>query len=161
MGIGHSTHIPVLLKVLPVTTGSVLELGVGTFSTTILHYICMNMNRMLVSLDNDIKYVNSIIPYSTYMHRIEYIEDWDQADILKPWSVVFIDHSPGSRRGVDAGRLSQFAEYVICHDSEPKCDKIYEYSKIYTLFKYRWEYTRLTPHTVVLSNVHNLDWMEG
>jgi hypothetical protein len=149
-----------LLKVLRMTSGSVLELGVGWFSTPMLHYICMDMNRVLISYDSDKKFVDKFKEFSNDTHKIEFIEDWDKADILKPWSMAFIDHSPGPRRGMDAGRLSQYAEYVICHDSEQKRDHIYEYGKIYSLFKYRWNYTKLWPHTVVLSNFHDLSQLE-
>lgn len=160
MGIGHSTHIPVLLKVLAKTSGSVLELGVGGYSTVLMHYMCLNANRLLVSYDNDMKYIGWVKDYTSDTHKIQYIADWDEADILKPWSVAFIDHKPGPRRGYDAGRLADYAEYVICHDSEESQDRLYEYRKIYDKFKYRWEYRRLFPPTMVFSNFHTLEWLE-
>ena len=156
----HSTHMPMLLKVLRMTSGSVLELGVGWFSTPVLHYTCMEMNRFLMSYDNDQRFIGKFKAFGNSMHKIEFIEDWDKADILKPWSMAFIDHAPGPRRGMDAGRLSQYAEYVVCHDSEEKHTHTYEYDKIYALFKYRWDYTKLWPHTVVLSNFHDLQGLK-
>lgn len=161
MGIAHSTHIPVLLKVLRITSGPVLELGIGHYSTLILHYLCMDMNRILMSYDNNMKYINGFISFSSDMHKIIYAEDWDEVDILKPWSVAFIDHHPALRRGIDAGRLANYAEYVICHDSEPAGARIYGYNEIYPLFKYHWEYTKLKPYTKVLSNFHTLSELGG
>jgi hypothetical protein len=152
--------MPVLLKVLAATNGPVLELGVGTFSTILMHYMCLNANRLLVSYDSDIKYINLVKDCASDIHKIQYVANWDEVDILKPWSVAFIDHSPGPRRGLDAGRLANYAEYVVCHDSEIKRDSTYEYSKVYDLFKYRWEYRKLSPPTMVFSNFHTLEWLE-
>jgi hypothetical protein len=135
-------------------------MGVGLFSTPLLHYICMETNRELVSYENDNKYLKMSRGFRTDFHKVIFIDDWDKSDILKPWSIAFIDHAPHHRRAVDAGRLANYAEYIICHDSEPQNDMYYLYSTIYSLFKYRFDYTKLFPYTTVLSNFHTLDWLE-
>mgnify|MGYP001497723810 CR=1 FL=1 len=150
----YSSHMPVLLKIMSLTSGPVLEMGVGVCSTIILHYLCMGAGRQLISYENNEKYTRGLMQFHGGFHEIKVVDNWDAIDILKPWSVAFIDHAPMERRKVDAGRLANYAEYVICHDSEPKHDRYYKYSEIYPLFKYRYNYEKLFPHTVVLSNFH-------
>jgi hypothetical protein len=143
------------------TSGPVLEMGVGVCSTIILHYLCMEKGRSLVSYENNEKYTRGLMQFNSGFHEVKIVSDWDEADILKPWSVAFIDHAPVDRRKVDAGRLANYAEYIICHDSERRHEHIYKYSEIYPLFKYRANYKNLMPHTVVLSNFHDLKGIFG
>lgn len=49
----HSTHLAVLMEAVRRTAGPVLELGVGLYSTPVLHWLCYPTNRRLVSYDSD------------------------------------------------------------------------------------------------------------
>lgn len=154
----HSTHIPVLLRVLNVTSGPILEMGVGNFSTPLLHFACLDSNRVLQSYDNDPRYIKGASPFSCALHLVDLIDDWDKADINKFgfWSLALIDHKPAERRIIDIERLAKLAEYIVCHDSEPIVEHVYNYKKVFPLFKYIWNYTKVTPNTLVLSNFHDL-----
>ena len=78
-------------------------------------------------------------------------------EILELWDIVLIDHSPDKRRGIEAKRLANNAKYIILHDSEPDKDKLYQYSKAYPHFKFRYDYTEAYPNTTVLSNFVDLE----
>ena len=46
------SHLPVLIKMVLMTDGPILELGTGFFSTPVLHWLCAEKKRKLVSYDS-------------------------------------------------------------------------------------------------------------
>jgi len=150
------SHLPVLIKLVGETTGDILELGTGLFSTPFLHWSCFNKKRKLVSYEGAGEYIKLLEPYKNDFHDVHAVEDWDSIDIEKKWDIAFVDHAPDIRRGIEAGRFANHAKYVILHDSAPHNDKYYHYDKIYPLFKYRFDYKKTIPNTTVLSNFVDL-----
>ena len=157
----YSTHLTMLTKAIHATKGDVLELGVGDGSTPVLHRLCAAQGRRLVSMDNDAAYLERFESFRSPLHELILVDDWDNADIERPWSVVLVDHRPGARRKTDAARLAPFAEYVVCHDTDPERDRVYKFSRIYKFFKHRFDDDSQKPQTTVLSNFTTLDWMKG
>ena len=147
-----SSHLPMLVKALELTEGDVLEMGVGIFSTPLLHWMCMANKRKLYSYENDERWGNLKTHFETDIHRINFVSNWDDADIDREWGMVFIDHAPAERRHIDVRRFAKLAKLIVIHDSEEKNDKSYHYSKIYPLFKYRYDFKIKKPHTTILSN---------
>lgn len=148
---GLFSHQYALMRVLPVTTGDVLEMGIGIGSTPFLHWACYEKRR-LVSYETNPKYYRLLKDHSYGLHEIHLIEDWELASIEKPWGVAFIDHAPNERRHVDVIRLKDYAKYIVIHDTNPKYDNRYYYSEIYPLFKYVRHYKVARTHVGVLSN---------
>jgi hypothetical protein len=99
--------------------------------------------------------------YQTHKHEIKLIEDWVQADIDYQWGVVLVDHKPEDRRAKEIERLADTARIIIVHDTEPNSASLYNYSSIYSLFKYRYDYTKTKVHTTVLSNFHDLSFLHN
>ena len=152
----YMSHIPILTRVVDLTTGPILELGMG-FSTTILDMMCSNTRRPIVSYENDPIWYEKYRAYSSDFHKIILVDNWDKIDIDEHhWSIAFIDHRPDFRRRIDAERLKDKADFIILHDSEPESNRFYKYTDIYPLFKYRYDYTRCKPYTTVLSNFKDL-----
>jgi len=134
------------------TKGPVLELGSGFNSTPFLFWLCWDQKRKFVSYDNDLAWIAKVD------YPVIYIDDWNKTDIDNThWSVAIIDSRPGERRPIDAARLKDKADFIILHDSEPVNDKYYGYEKIYPLFKYRFNYTKVLPNTTVLSNFFDIE----
>jgi len=148
----EGSHIPVLIKVMQATKGDVLELGTGLNSTPVLHWLCAEMGRKMVSYESIPMFHRIAWNYENDFHKVHFIEDWDTMPIDKHWSVVFIDHAPGKRRVEEMIRLANNADYVIVHDSEAKSDWHYGFSKGFPNYKYRYDYTKAYPHTSILSN---------
>jgi len=146
------SHLPVLIRMVELTDGPVLEMGMGAFSTPILHWMCFDRGRTLVSYDNDDGYFKTSRRLQCDFHHIYLVNDWNMTDIERPWGLAFIDHSPAERRIEDIKRLAHYAQYIVVHDTEPENDKHYGYSEIFPLFKFRFDYTKALPHTAVLSN---------
>ena len=154
---GWGSHIPVLVKVFEISQGPILELGTGVFSTPILHTLCLSKDRQLVSYENDPYYFERHGDFRTDKHQIILVSNWDDIKIENTfWNVALIDHKPEERRKTEVKRLANNTKYIILHDSESRNEKLYKYSEIYPLFKYRFDYTACYPHTTVLSNFVDL-----
>lgn len=153
-----SSHLPMLIKILNLSKGPVLELGMGPFSTPVMHWLCLDSKRQLVSYDNDKVYFDRNLSFKTDWHQVLLTEDWDKIDIENTrWGMVLVDHAPDFRRKDEIRRLANNADYLVIHDSENSLDKLYHYSEIYPLFKYRYNYKRQKPYTTILSNFKNLN----
>jgi hypothetical protein len=113
-----TTHMGVLVKVLAMSSGDVVELGAGPFSTPLLHWVCKDMRRKLISYETNPEYYQYARQFRSYFHKIVFIEDWDTMDTITRRGVVFVDHHPMPRRGVEAIRFKDSADYVVMHDTE-------------------------------------------
>lgn len=153
----YCSHLPVLIKTLLITTGDVLELGTGNYSTPVIHWLCVPHQRFVYSLEYDPKYVQFVEGFTDEYHKIEAVPDWDwdKVNIEKEWDVVLIDHSPAERRKVEIQRVANLAKYIIVHDTDWRNERHYHYADIYPLFKYRYDY-RHKPYTTLLSNFVDL-----
>src|SRR3990170_1708216 len=154
--VNYGSHLPVLIRVMSITSGDALEMGMGYSSTPVMHWMCATTKRRLVSYENDQKHFDLWRQYEQDFHQVIFTGDWDTADIERPWDVAFIDHHPGERRKEDARRVAQYAKYVILHDSDGRDDRKFHYSEIYPLFRWRYSYDLYRPQTIVLSNFVDL-----
>ena len=105
----YATHLPCLMKAVEKTTGDILELGVGLFSTPYLHYVAMLQNRKLVSYENVPEWAQYFIDYGYQNENHEiYIID----------SYAWIEYSLGSEKGLILkglfGTNSQFYTLDCC-----------------------------------------------
>lgn len=154
--INYGTHLPALIKAVSVSYGPILELGMGLYSTPFLHWACYQDKRPLVSLETDQEYCQAFKVFETDYHQIKFVEHWDKADLSGHWGVVLVDHHPDSRRKEEVIRLADAADYLVLHDTNPRCDHKYKFSEIYHLFKYRKDYWTVKPYTTILSNSKDL-----
>ncbi len=144
-----SSHIPLLIKVMEQSDGPVLELGAGPTSTPLLYWLCFDQGREFHSYDNNPEYVDMLSKFGVKHGTGNYPD--------KHWGMVFIDHEQGLRANA-AANFAQNADYVVIHDSQRHLDKYFHYKDIYHLFKYRWKYGKVKPHTTVLSNFKDFQW---
>lgn len=152
---GLFSHLYALMRVMPLVHGDVLEMGVGIGSTPFLHWACYGKHR-LVSYETYDKYYKMLGGHRTETHEMHLIDDWDKVEIERDWGLAFVDHAPSERRHVDIARLANWAKYVVVHDTNPRDEKKYHYSKIYHLFKSRRDYQVAKTWVSVLSNFHDL-----
>jgi hypothetical protein len=158
--LGFGTHVPILAAVvLGARPGPVVEFGMGLYSSPLLHMLCIEMDRELLSLDHDALWVERFgemrelgVPGK---HRLMAFPTWEGVEeVLKrgvgeePWAVAFIDHGPDERRVVDCRRLANEAEFVVVHD----WDWSESQKEIAKLFRFCWV-SKSGPRTAVLSNV--------
>jgi hypothetical protein len=75
-------------------------------------------------------------------------------DTCGHWGVILIDHEPVGRRGKDALKFKDIADYIVLHDSN--FPEQYGYDKLWKHFKYRKDFVRRDASTTVLSNFKDL-----
>ena len=149
------SHLPILMKIVQMTDGPILELGIGIFSTPLLHWLCFESKRELISYDHSEVYFDRFRHFKNKYHHLFFVEDWDKAEIERSWDVVLVDHNDERRRH-EVKRLANWGKYIIVHDTDFKDDPHYRFSEIFPLFKYRYDYKETTPQTSVLSNFVDL-----
>lgn len=145
----YGTHIHPLVKAVLATTGCVVELGTGDFSTPILHELCRLQDRLLTSFDNNAQWSSNFDDLLSDTHQMYFVENWDAVDVFD-CSVVLIDHAPANRRIVDIERYANAAEILVVHDT----DKMgyYGYGPVFNTFEYKSTYKRFMKSTTLLSN---------
>jgi|SRR3989344_7168328 len=153
-GLGWSSYFPVLIKAVQNTDGPILELGAGLFSTPLLHWLCAEQGRKLVTYEDNQKYYKFARKFRTDTHEVNFVTDWDKESFNKTkWDVVLIDHGV-NRRTKDILRLKNCVKYIVIHNTQ---DKNYKYGKIWSKFKYVYHWKFCTPWTSVVSNKKKLE----
>lgn len=178
-----ATHQRCLIGSVMRTSGPILELGTGWYSTPLLHEIATVQQRPLITLDNnkhwleqfkatDWKKKSTIYGLGNDYHQLRLVDWWDQA-LLAPqdyglkhtsWSVVFVDHGPPIERYYVVNRMLEEIKrgiyeepsVFVLHDTEDRHP--YGYSRILPKFKYEFTDRCQKAHTTVCSNsleVHN------
>lgn len=124
------------------TTGPVLEIGCGKWSTPICAAFCKASEREFLSIDEDRRWAKpptKFVRYDDVLPRLAADGDW---------SVVLMDHSPGERRPADALRFLGAAEYVVCHDYAKELEAAYAPAvEAWPFYKVN---SRFSPRTLVL-----------
>ncbi|HLW72531.1 MAG TPA: hypothetical protein VKR54_00605 [Candidatus Babeliales bacterium] len=161
------THFPVLATVVANTTGPILEMGCGDYSTPMLHGLCAPTKRTLVSTDASKQWLEFFADMQRDWHTLIYVpaygpksnEDdtmfspeqdaWDSVGADTHWNIVFIDHRPGLRRVIDIERLRSQTDIFVIHDAQ---DRAYGYDRVLKTFKYVYEYRRYHITTKVVSD---------
>lgn len=151
----YSTHMGLLIKVVQMSQGDVVELGTGPFSTPLLHWMCKDMNRRLISYENDEEFYYFAKRFQSSLHRIVHVRDWgDDVDPRPHRGVVFVDHAPTIRRGIEAVRFKDSADYIILHDTEDS--ETNNYNIVWPNFKYFYTWKDCRPWVSVVSNFKDL-----
>lgn len=150
------SHLPVLITAAIHTTGPILELGCGDFSTPVLHALCLPEKRFILSADSDKNWIANFADLENDWHKFMHVpvfadpnnvqlELWDSVN-LQNCSVVFIDQAPMRRRPADVQRFKNSAEIIVVHDYE-KLNK-----DVFNDFKYKYVYDRYASQTIIASN---------
>jgi len=177
------THIPVLAACVAKTTGPVLELGCGHYSTRLLHALCGAMGRQLLTVDVNLKWLARFADLRAPLHEIVHTDVISQfvgcrhfgrhpatGDLYEfpeggRWSVVFEDSGIAQRRPDNLIALRGKADLFILNNTEPDPQGRGPTRPVYELhrlpdFRYRWDYKRYPVWTSVLSDSPIPDWLE-
>lgn len=146
----YGTHQPVLCAIANSTNGPIIEFGCGDGSTDVLHEICKKTQRILISVDDNLewlnkykqKYINDgysednsgwhkflFVPGRTNdsdpSHWVTFLNTCQLLDQFD-FDLCFIDQSPGLARTDTIMRFKDKARYVILHDCDMYVAKDYE-----------------------------------
>lgn len=151
------THLPLLAACVAATSGPVLELGCGLYSTPVLHALCLD--RPLMSLESNAEWLAQFKRFASPNHRIAHVPDWEHAPIDEgKWAVALIDQEPAAARAPSIARLRGRVDLFVIHDSE---HRLYAYEPLLSTFKHRVEWQRYAPWTTVVTDDNNLDWLKS
>src|SRR4051812_1705868 len=67
-----STHFPLLIKAVQMSEGPVLELGSGLFSTPLLHWMCFEGKRQLLTVEGYKHYLEFADKFKAPWHEVRY-----------------------------------------------------------------------------------------
>ncbi len=155
---GQGSHADVLAWCIEHTTGPVLELGMGVESTPLLHRLCTQDNRLLVSFDDQAEWVEYFAPLQSPSHVIRCFPSWQGADealMQQEWSVALIDETAG-HRAHSVALLQRQAEMLIVHDTQPSTTDYYQYGGLLDGFRWHVVDKRGTPWTTICSHRQDL-----
>ena len=138
----YSTHQRLLVRGLMETTGPVLELGCGHYSTPIVQEICRSQNREVTSLDNHPAWV---MQFGAKTVR------WDRFCPVSLYGLTFVDHAdpPHHQRWKQILKLLPWCDTFVVHDAE---DRLYGYHELRNMFDVVQDTT--TPLTELWTRKH-------
>jgi hypothetical protein len=148
------THLPYLAKLLQRVDGPILEMGSGFFSTPLLYWHTVMHSQTFRSYESKKAWAD------TMGAPVQFVQDWSQVNINEMrWSLVFIDHGQALLRKDHAIAVKDLTDYVVLHDTEYQHEPTYRYSEVWPHFKHRLDFTDILPHTTILSNTQDLNWL--
>jgi hypothetical protein len=126
----------------------VAEFGAGPGSTPYLRQYCNDEGREFYSFDSDKEWAGQ--------WGSEYIVDWNEDHIYRPYSVALVDQAPGECRKISLMALKDIAEIIVIHDLEPEVEHIYGISEFLPQFKSVLWHKEQRIWTVAVSNFMDL-----
>ena len=155
----RGSHLPLLMGAVQATSGPILELGCGVYSTLYLHWACYATKRKLVSYEDNPRYFPFANQFRSDYHDVINVENgaWDSVDLSGPYSVVLVDQGSEAVRVAVMPRLVHI-DYVVCHDTGG--GRRYNHNGVrdagMKVFKYAFHYDLAFPATSVFSSIHDL-----
>jgi len=153
----YATHFVLLAGAVHLSRdmGPVLELGMGYYSTPLLHRLCGN-DRHLVSADTNADWYGRFAGFASPSHELHLVKSWPSWQVIESrhWAVAFVDCQPGEGRAEVVRRLRPQARFVVVHDTETDYDTgaDYKLEPVFAEFRYRNDYRFLRPYTTVVSD---------
>ncbi len=148
----YATHQRALVGAVLRTTGPVLELGAGDYSTPLLHEICTAQNRMLITIEDDASWLARFKSLGSKAHAFGRSTLGASGWPAGFWNVVLVDHTPSDR--ATALRIFEDSLYLVVHDTEPTLNPT-DYPGLQAAlagFRYRRDFRDVEPWTTVVSN---------
>jgi len=149
------THITPLLAAVLHTKEDVIEMGMGDYSTPLLHEIIAyqrkkGSDRKLISFESNQSWLANFDDLACHWHKFFLVDDWLSANLDYNISVLFVDHAPAEQRRLDIIKYAHIAKIVVVHDTDKM--NYYQYQSAFDLFQYAFTYKRYAKSTTVLSN---------
>jgi hypothetical protein len=153
---GPGTHFIPLAAAVARTLGEgpVLELGMGDFSTPLLHLLCQG--RRLVSADSSAEWMARYEGLRSSNHELHLVQDWSRFRLVEEasWAVAFVDCAPAHARVELIERLRGRAIYVVVHDTETDTEAagVYGCERALDSYRFRSDYRLFRPYTTIVSD---------
>lgn len=146
-----ASHQPVLFEAIKKTSGSILELGAGDYSTEIIHK--MAGDRMIFTIDDHIEWIDNFRHLESDTHSFQHLSNDLFTFIGLDWSVVLVDLYTWEQRMWAIEKLKDTADFVVIHDAEGKnLGRFFKYFREYAVSDYPQH-----PYTLLGSNKYPVD----
>lgn len=149
-----STHQRLLIGACLRTTGPILELGCGWYSTPLLHEFAMVQGRDLWTIDNQEPWLGQFHSLRCDRHRIIEIGWWwdllSIEGIPPKFGLVFVDNGQPAEREYLVRLLADRTAVFVLHDTEEMT--AYGYQRILPMFRYQFTDKSQPAFTSVVSN---------
>lgn len=114
----YASHLPLLAYAAAFTSGPILELGTGDYSTPLLHQWARHNGRPVISVENDAAWFNRMkAVYGIWPHIFELTINWEK------WSppgvdfgLAFIDFEPHELRPQVLAHIGPQCRYIVLRD---------------------------------------------
>ena len=167
-----ATHQPCLILAIENSVGDVLELGMGMFSTDLIHHILKDEDRNIVSVEDNREWMNKFIHNKTEKHQFHAIErsveSWKTAVdeyCKRKWGLVFVDQGWGEEiwrpaRNYSVQQLVNCSDFVVAHDADifPEMQKE-DYNWIEYIPPVCVDHSRRGPSTYVISKTRSKEFL--
>lgn len=157
---GVGSHAPWLALLASRTKGSVVECGMGLFSTPLLHVLVSLQGRPLYSYETDPAWLEMFRELAGPLHPMTLLDNWRHD--FEACDVAFVDCSPGRDERQDVSpridlikSLKGKGRFIVAHDTEadiPPSGGAYGWAKLDSLFKYQTVLKQFRPWTTVYSD---------
>ena len=148
----YATHQRMLVKYLMRTTGPIVEIGCGDYSTPLIHEIASAQGRTVLTLESNADWLNRFSDYKTDWHSLQHVESWDDWQPAGRYGLAFIDHTPGNRRPAEYLKLRDVTDILILHDTEARG---YDWQTIYSHIDHIETDADIKPSTTVLRGLNS------
>jgi hypothetical protein len=148
-----TSYAPLLYNALVSVEGSIVECGMGQFSTHLLH----DTGRQVTSYETNPEWFDKF-PEIASKHLI-HADEW--LDIMEGHkqtaAIIFLDQAPGESREKCLAHLANgYRGIVVCHDTEPAADHGYKMRQHFNWFKYVVEVKCNGAWATALSHTHDV-----
>ena len=146
------TIVPPLISAVLHTHGPILELGVGWYSTPVLHEFATALGRRHLCVESG-PHWGGIATTVVGADNIRVGQYDDIVPLLaeEHWGLVLLDHGPDELREMDMARLKGVSDVILVHDR----------SRSSVPFTYAAFDNRYPPPTLIVSMTDPLAWAAG
>lgn len=152
----YGSHLALLTAAVAMTSGRVVELGSGFYSTPVLRAICVTQQRPVHTIDNDREWLESVCGPGSQLHTSMHLADWSDLHRfggLLRCDVAFVDMAPASARTEAIRVMRRWARIVVVHDTEFEQQHNYPgMEDAIKAFSYRVDDRRRGPWTTAVSD---------
>lgn len=140
-----ASHQRALIAAIIRTTGPILELGVGWYSTPLLHELATGLQRRLWTFDNNEHWLKQFKSLENKWHKLELVGWWKE--IIEPLSrgfppghsdkrfgVCFVDQGQPIEREYAIRALKDRVDIFVMHDTEE--GRAYGYDRLLGYHRY-------------------------
>jgi len=132
------------------TEGLIVELGVGWYSTPILHEIATVHKRKFVTFDNNAHWLKQFLRLENEWHSLKLLGWWGDMSLEEHYGLVFVDQGQPIEREYSIRRMMDRTDVFVMHDTEEGF--AYGYERTLPMFKYVYTDKSQIAWTSIASN---------